>query len=30
MQFYVGSLAGNSSFKAVLAASPVFFAAHFR
>jgi hypothetical protein len=31
MQFlFVGSFAGNSSFKAVLAASPVLFTAHYR
>ena len=31
MQFYfAGSFAGNSSFKAVLAASPVLFTAHYR
>jgi hypothetical protein len=31
MQFYcAGSFAGNSGFKAVLAASPVLFTAHYR
>jgi hypothetical protein len=31
MQFYfAGSFAGNSSFKAVLAASPVLFTVHYR